>query len=120
MKNSRRSHWPTFAVILIVGAMGLPGVATLADEDNQKQPLTPVEQMKADLTMVQKLLKNASIKLNNDIMASASGGASADPVGPVQQCCSQNLERIDKHLVAVRWPASPSGSLLTFVAQLDS
>jgi hypothetical protein len=102
MSKPCQPHRTAAVAVLAVGVMGLLGAVASADEDESKKPPTPVEQMHAELDMVQKLLKNASIKLNNDTVSSASSGAGGTTSSPVQQCCSQNLERIDKRLAKVR------------------
>ena len=81
----------------------LTGIAlTLAFAGPASSEETRRDRIDNELTTITKFTINARAKLINGVVGRPSEGASMGRQGPVQNCCSVNLERINESISVVR------------------
>ena len=80
-------RWAAVGLLVILfGGLGLA-------EEEAKSP----EPLETELIGIRNAIRNASVKLKNDIIGIQSSGANA-PATPAGRCCANNIEKIEKRI----------------------
>jgi hypothetical protein len=88
------------AMVVVWGFALVLGASAVAQEEpaTPKQPLSPIAK---ELDTIRKMLTNAQAKLNRGAVG-IEAGSEGQAQTPGRQCCSGNLQHIDKGIAAIR------------------
>jgi hypothetical protein len=82
--------------VLFVLMVGLWLVAATAEPEVVEE-LAPIDQLASNMKGVRGMLRNADAKFRNGVTRGISGGNDVGgPATPGKNCCSENLQRLDK------------------------